>query len=158
MIVEDTENRTRELGALVLGNPAKSWMGVPLLIGDEVVGAMIVQDLEVEKRFDEDDLNLMTTLASQVAAGLRNVRLLESTYQRAERDRRLHEISQKIHGSSDMQTILRETAQELGKFTGAHRVQVVIGDRSFNQPAKEPETDLAANRTASTLPPGEDNL
>jgi GAF domain-containing protein len=127
MIVEDTENRTRALGAIVLGAPAKSWMGVPLLIGGEAIGAMIVQDLEMEFRFDEDDLRLMSTLALQVAAGLRNARLLESTYRRAERDRMLHEISRKIRNSTDMQTILKTTAQELGKYTGARRAHIELG-------------------------------
>jgi GAF domain-containing protein len=127
MIVEDTENRTRELGAIVLGTPAKSWMGVPLLIGGEAIGAMIVQDLEMELRFDEDDLRLMSTLALQVAAGFRNARLLDSTYHQAVRDRLLHEISQKIRSSPDMQTILKTTAQELGKYTGARRAHIELG-------------------------------
>jgi GAF domain-containing protein len=127
MIVEDTEKRTRELGAIVLGAPAKSWMGVPLLIGGEAIGAMIVQDLEVEKRFDEDDLRLMSTLALQVAAGFRNARLLESTYRQAIRDRLLREISQKIRNSPDMHTILKTTAQELGKYTRARRARIELG-------------------------------
>jgi GAF domain-containing protein len=127
MIVEDTENRTRELGAKILGAPAKSWMGVPLLIGGEAIGAIIVQDLEVESRFDEDDLRLMTTLALQVAAGLRNARLLESTYHRAERDRMLHVISRKIRSSTDMKTILKTTAQELGQYMGARRAYIELG-------------------------------
>ncbi len=137
MIVEDTENRTRELGALVLGAPAKSWMGVPLLIGGEPIGAMIVQDLEKELRFDEDDLRLMSTLALQVAAGLRNARLLDNTYRQAERERLLHEISRKIRGSTDMQTILKSTAQELGKYTGARRVRIELGKQNGAQDKDE---------------------
>jgi GAF domain-containing protein len=133
MIVEDTENRARELGAIVLGAPAKSWMGVPLLIGGEAIGAMIVQDLEMELRFDEEDLSLMSTLALQVAAGFRNARQLESTYQQAVRDRLLHEISRKIRSSSDMHTILKTTAQELGKYTRARRAHIELGS-SITQP------------------------
>jgi GAF domain-containing protein len=128
MIVENTEKRTRELGAIVLGTPAKSWMGVPLLIGGEAIGAMIVQDLEMEFAFDEDDLRLMSTLALQVAAGFRNARLLESTHRQAERERLLHEISRKIRSSPDMQTILKTTAQELGKYTRAMRAHIEVGD------------------------------
>jgi transcriptional regulator with GAF, ATPase, and Fis domain len=127
MIVEDTENRARELGAIVLGAPAKSWLGVPLLIGGEAIGAIIIQDLEIEFRFDEDDLRLMSTLALQIAAGLKNVRMLESTSRLAERERLLHEISRKIRSSSDMQTILKTTAQELGKYTGARRAHIELG-------------------------------
>jgi GAF domain-containing protein len=136
MIVEDTENRTRELGAIVIGSPAKSWMGVPLLIGGEAIGAMIVQDLEMEFRFDEDDLQLMSALALQVAAGFRNARLLESTHRQAERERLLHDISRKIRSSPDIQTILKTTAQELGKYTGARRVHIEINEKETQPQAR----------------------
>ena len=140
MIVEDTEKRTKELGAIFLGAPAKSWMGVPLLIGGEAIGAMIVQDLEVELRFDEDDLRLMGTLALQVAAGFRNARLLESTYHQATRDRLLHEISKKIRSSSDIHTILKTTAQELGKYTRARRARIELGsNNTLSQIQQEPQ-------------------
>jgi GAF domain-containing protein len=139
MIVEDTERRARELGAIVLGAPAKSWLGVPLLIGGEAIGAIIIQDLEIEYRFNEDDLRLMSSLALQIAAGLKNVRMLESTSRQAERDRILHEISRKIRSSSDIQTILKTTAQELGKYTGARRAHIELGS-SDNQPS--PSEDI----------------
>jgi len=155
MIVEDTEKRTRELGAIVLGAPAKSWMGVPLLIGGEAIGAMIVQDLEVEFRFDEDDLRLMSTLALQVAAGFRNARLLESTYHQAIRDRLLHEISQKIRSSSDMHTILKTTAQELGKYTGARRAHIEVGS-SIMQLQTNIEPQGAGTMNGEILPDQED--
>lgn len=149
MIVEDTENRTRELGAIVLGAPAKSWMGVPLLIGGEPIGAMIVQDLEQELRFNEDDLHLMSTLALQVSAGLRNAHLLESTYRLAERERLLHDISRKIRSSTDMQTILKATAQELGKYTGARRVQIELDRNKGMQHPDENRDD----RISPSVPP-----
>jgi len=165
MIVEDTENRTRELGAIVLGAPAKSWMGVPLLIGGEAIGAMIIQDLEIEFRFDEDDLRLMSTLALQVAAGFRNARLLENTYRQAERDRLLHEISRKIRSSTDIHTILKTTAQELGKFTGARRARIElygedgdVGTEHRGTQHRDGTEHLPPRCSVPTFPPAEDNL
>ena len=76
MIVNDTERRVRELGAKVLGKPAKSWMGVPLMLGNQVIGVMAIQDLEQEERFTLADLNMFTLLAPQVAVTVRNVQLL----------------------------------------------------------------------------------
>ena len=76
MIVKDTEQRIRELNAKVIGKPAKSWLGVPLLLGNQVIGALILQDTEHEERFTQHDLNLYTALAPQIAVTVSNVQLL----------------------------------------------------------------------------------
>jgi len=127
MLVENTEARAKELGARVLGKPAKSWLGVPLLVAGDVIGAMVVQDLEHELRFDEDDQRMLSTLASQVAVAIRNTRLLESTHNQAERERLLYQISSKIRAASDMQTILETTATELRIALNARRAEIKIG-------------------------------
>lgn len=127
MLVEDTERKTRELGAKLVGKPAKSWLGVPLLVAGEVLGAILVQDLEQEGRFDEDDQRLMETLASQVSVAVRNARLLERTFRQAERERLLYEITNKIRSSPDIPRILETTAQELSKILGARRASITLG-------------------------------
>lgn len=115
MLVNDTENRARELGAKVVGAPAKSWLGVPLIVGGEVIGAIILQDAERENRFDEDDLLFMSNLASPVAATLRNIRLLEQTRRSAYRERVVTDISTKIWATSNIHTILLTTLKELSR-------------------------------------------
>ena len=134
MIVEDTANRSRALGAIVTDSGfAKSWLGVPLLVANEPIGAIVVQDLENEHRFDEDDMRLLVTLATQVAVAIRNAHLLENTRQRAEQERKLFDITSKIRRSPDMQTILKTTVEEIGDALGAHRTQIKIAiDQDFS--------------------------
>ncbi len=149
MIIEDTIARSRALGAIVTeGREAKSWLGVPLLIGGEPIGAIVVQDLENEFRFDDDDLRLLVTLASQVAIAIRNARLLESTQHRAQQDRLLFEITSKIRRSPDMQTILKTTAQEINQALGASRthIQITIGPdaQPTDQRLEEGEGEISA--------------
>lgn len=76
MLVKDTERRALELGAKIVGKPAKSWIGVPLIISGNVIGILSVQDTEQEERFDENDLNLLITLAPAIASTVRNAQLL----------------------------------------------------------------------------------
>ncbi len=127
LLVENTETRAKELGAKVLGKPAKSWLGVPLLVAGEVIGALIVQDLEREMRFDEDDQSILSTLASQVAVAIRNTHLLENLNLQAERERQLFQITSKIRAASDMQAILETTATELSKALKARRAEIKVG-------------------------------
>jgi len=126
LISEDTEDKALKLGAKVSGKHSKSWLGVPLLIGNEAIGAMVVQDNEREKRFGEDDLRMLNTLASQVAVVARNTQLLENTRQKAERERLLFEITSKIRRSTDIQSILQTTANELGIALDARRAHIEI--------------------------------
>ncbi len=127
MIVENMEQRARELGALTVGRPSLSWLGVPLMVSDEVIGAMIVQDPEHEHRFDDDDLQLMTTLGAQVAIAIRTTQLLENTRQQAERQRIINEITAKIRGSNNRQAIVETAAEEVRKALGAVRTKIEVG-------------------------------
>ncbi len=136
MLVEDTERKTRELGAKLVGKPAKSWLGVPLLIAGDAIGAIVLQDLEHEGRFDEDDQRLLTTLASQVAVAIRNARMLEATYRQAARERRLYEITKRIRSAPNVAGIMQLTAQELTQILGAKRATVELGYSQVESEAK----------------------
>jgi GAF domain-containing protein len=126
MLVEDTAERARQLGAVMVGAPAKSWLGVPMMAGGEVVGVIIAQDIHREHRFDENDQRLLSTLASQAAVVVRNARLVESSQGLAERERIKNDIVSKIRQSTDIQTILKITADELGSALGARRAHIKI--------------------------------
>jgi GAF domain-containing protein len=130
MLVDDTERKTRELGAKLVGKPAKSWLGVPLLVGGDVFGAILLQDLEQEGRFDEDDQRLLETLAAQVAVAVRNARLLEATYKQATRQQQLYEITSMIRSAPDISGILQTTASELSKALGARHARIELGTQS----------------------------
>lgn len=75
--VSDVERDAMRLGAKIIGKPAKSWLGVPLLLGGQVLGAIIVQDSQKEERFSEKDLILLETIAPQIAISIRNAELVE---------------------------------------------------------------------------------
>ena len=127
LLDEDVENKSRALGAKVQGQPAKSWLGVPMLYSGEVVGAIIVQDILHEKRFNEEDIRLLSTLASQAAVVVRNARLLEGTRRQAQQERQLNEITAHIRRSADIQSILKTTASELGTALGVRRAHIQLG-------------------------------
>ena len=76
--VSDVERDAMRLGAKIIGKPAKSWLGVPLMLGGQVLGAIIVQDNQKEERFSEKDLILLETIAPQIAISIRNAQLVES--------------------------------------------------------------------------------
>lgn len=135
LLVENTEEKALELGAKTFGAPAKSWLGVPMLFGGQVVGAIIAQDINQEKRFDEGDQRLLSTLAAQVAVVVRNAMLLETSRQQTKLERSLNEIINKVRRSTDIHTIMKTTADELGVALDVRRAHIRIAIDSPTQGA-----------------------
>jgi GAF domain-containing protein len=119
LLQEDTERRASALGTEILGKEAKSWLGVPLIVGDDVIGVLSVQDPAVENRFTEDDAALLTTLASQVATALQSAQLLDQVQRSARRERLIHQIASKVRRAPDVKTVLETTATELRRALNA---------------------------------------
>jgi GAF domain-containing protein len=92
----------------------RSELAVPMLVGGRVLGVLDVQAEDID-HFTEEDIRIQTTLAAQIAVALENARLLQQTQTRAHREQILREITDRIRGSVDMDTILRTTAQEVGR-------------------------------------------
>jgi GAF domain-containing protein len=108
MLVEDTEKRAAAMGAKISGKPALSWMGVPLMAEGEAVGALIIQDLEHERTFDEDDLRFMASVSSHVSGAIRTVRLLEESKRAALQFETAAEIARDISSSLDLDELLQK--------------------------------------------------
>ncbi|MEJ5223572.1 MAG: GAF domain-containing protein [Anaerolineales bacterium] len=108
MLVEDTERRARALGARVIGQAAKSWLGCPLIVSGNPIGALVIQDLEHEHRFTQDDLRLLTSLSAQVAGAIYNARLLEEARLRALQLETAAEISRDVSASLIVDELLKK--------------------------------------------------
>lgn len=106
MIVENTEQKAMELGARVAGSPARSWMGAPMLVQNNPIGALIIQDLENEHAFNDKDLKFFTTIAGQVAGVINNVRLLGESQHKAVQIETAAEIARDISGSLNLDELL----------------------------------------------------
>ncbi len=74
-------------GTEALGEMARSWLGVPLIVAERLVGVMAIQNYERDNLYDEEDLALFSTIAAQVATALDNARLFQ------ERERRIAELA-----------------------------------------------------------------
>jgi GAF domain-containing protein/HAMP domain-containing protein len=106
LLVEDTERQALALGAKIHGKPAKSWMGVPLLIGEEAIGALIIQDTDREHQFDERHMAFMSEAAKQMAGVINNVRLLEQSRRAALQLQTAAQIARDISGSLNLDELL----------------------------------------------------
>ncbi|HZQ10850.1 MAG TPA: GAF domain-containing protein, partial [Anaerolineae bacterium] len=75
VINKQSEQRMAQLGARVVGNPARSYLGVPVLVGDDIIGVISIQSIEREGMFDESNVRLLETIAASVGAAIQNAQL-----------------------------------------------------------------------------------
>ncbi len=62
-----------------LEREVKSWLGVPMISGDQVIGVIAVQSFDQPNRYNENDRDLLNAVANQAAVALLNARLFEQT-------------------------------------------------------------------------------
>jgi sigma-B regulation protein RsbU (phosphoserine phosphatase) len=57
----------------------KTWLGVPLLVGNAAVGIISLQNLDIENAFSKSDIVLLATLTKSMSLSLENARLFNET-------------------------------------------------------------------------------
>ncbi|MFT3894788.1 MAG: GAF domain-containing protein [Anaerolineales bacterium] len=108
MLVEDTERRAAAMGAKVVGKTARSWLGVPMVARGDAIGAIIIQDLENEHSFNEDDLRFLGTVANQISGTIHNVIIIDETKKTALQFETAAQISRDISSSLDLDELLKK--------------------------------------------------
>jgi PAS domain S-box-containing protein len=67
---EDIKKLERAGTISTIGTPAKCWLGIPLIVNDEVMGVMVLQDYEDENSLRYEDKDLMEFISTQVGAAI----------------------------------------------------------------------------------------
>jgi PAS domain S-box-containing protein len=121
----DLPERMREYGSYILaGDTPKSYMGVPLIIGDDVKGVITLQNVDREDAFTDSDLRLLTTLATSMTVALENVRLFDETRRRASEMAALAEIAREVSATLDLSTVLERIGTRTMQLLNARTINL----------------------------------
>ena len=121
--VDDISQDTRYIQ---VSSNTRSELALPLIFRNDLLGVLNVES-EHMGAYNENDEEMLGTLAGSLAAIIANARLVDQIRKQAERERLLHEISNKIRRSTDMHSILSTTVQEIRRVTGSRKAQIKIG-------------------------------
>lgn len=79
LIRENYEAVLERLGIARIGRSAESWLGVPILAGQEPLGVIAVQSHSAAQEYDLSHQEVLTTIAAQAAVAIQNARLYAQT-------------------------------------------------------------------------------
>ncbi len=98
-------------GVEIVGTPALSYLGVPIVVESRAIGVISVQSTKQAGRFGESDTRLLTTIAANVGVAIANARLYRETGRRANEMAALAELGREIGGVLDLGAVLQRTAE-----------------------------------------------
>lgn len=155
LINKEVGASTEALGVSRLGVPAASYLGVPIPVGDEVIGVLSVQTTEQENRFNERDERLLTTIAANVGVAIRKARLFEEVKQAQHEADNARKTAEQANAakSAFLSTVSHELRTPLTSVLGfAKIIKKRLEEKIF------PLTDTTDPKTAKTIEQVAENL
>jgi GAF domain-containing protein/HAMP domain-containing protein len=108
------------------GDYNQAVMAVPISVRGETIGVIHVQDQGESRVWSDDEIAVVNSIASQVAVALENARLFETTVRRAEREKRVLQITARIRSTNNPEEMMRIAVSELQQALQATRAQIYI--------------------------------
>ena len=155
LIKEDLPKRLEELEIELIGQIALSWLGVPLLIGDRVLGVMAVQSYTTPGAYDEHDRNLLTAIASQTAIAIQNAVLFEQTSSRAERLAVVNRIAGAASATLHLDDLLERVYHEIAPAFRAEAFFIALYDEEAGELDFRFRVDQGVREPPERLPLGD---
>ncbi len=138
-----------------VGAPAKSYLGVPIVVGDSAIGAISVQSTTIEGRFGEADVRLLSTIAANVGVAIQNARLYQEAHRRADEMAALAEVGQEISATLDVDTVLAQIGQRVQTLLSADTTALFLVQPDGSFTARLAIGELAEALRADTIHEGE---
>jgi GAF domain-containing protein/HAMP domain-containing protein len=124
-------------------NAASPSVAVPIMLRGERIGVIRLQDtVKSERVWSDDEITAIQSISDQIAQALENARLFSQTIRRAERERRVLEITSKIRSVNDPQAMIQIATQELQRALNA-RAQIILPQSTTQNASPEIQQEHA---------------
>jgi PAS domain S-box-containing protein len=132
MISESTPEVAERYGNpyALTGEPVKSVLFVPLVVGGRATGVISLQNLDRDHAFTESDQQLLETLAASLSVALENARLVHETRRRNAELALINSVQAAIAGELDPQAIYDLVGDKLQEVFDAQVVSISVYDEA----------------------------
>ncbi|WP_031480230.1 EAL domain-containing protein [Maridesulfovibrio frigidus] len=128
LLLENDFERYNQEGLGIIGFSAKSWLGVPLIHNNKVIGVMTIQSYDSSNNYSTQDIDLMVAISDQIA----------STIQRRKAEVALRDSEQKFRSVFENATVAMFQFSTEGKLLIANPATArIMGYSSVQQMMRE---------------------
>ena len=160
LVIQDLRGEARlTSNDRVLAESVVSFAGVPLILGDRVLGALTVS-LRKTHSFSEEDLSLLGSLGNHAAIAIENARLYAETSGHLAQTRALLEVTEILNSTLDPKRVLKQVAIKIAQVCRVDRCSIERWDGDHAIPlmsqfadGRKDEGMWTAFTTTPTQPP-----
>ncbi|TMI81886.1 MAG: GAF domain-containing protein, partial [Bacteroidetes bacterium] len=154
LINKDIAELRQQLGVTRIGKAAASYLGVPIPVGDEIIGVLSVQSTEHENSFNDSDLRLLSTIAASVGVALNNATLFEDVKQAKMEAEAATKAAEKANEakSAFLSTVSHELRTPLTSVLGfAKIIRKRLDEKIFPTVEKSPKAQKTISQISENL-------
>ena len=122
---------TPEVRAGFEASPIRAVLGLPLVVGDVVIGVLATGD-RIGRVFDDEEIRILGAFADQAAVALENARLYRRAREYGEELSALYELSRAVTGQLDRAALIDAVATQTGRVLDARQMIAVLVDAQRN--------------------------
>ncbi len=126
ILLQDNVQDNALIQSLVAPSDLTSWLGVPMLLGNSVIGGLIVCSRNHERHFTPADQHLLTIIAGTASIAIENARLYEQKSQSAEQLTTLNKVATLLSGTLSPNEVIEAIVSSASAITDAHAVALYL--------------------------------
>ena len=132
MVVDDVSADPEAVIAGVRGEGLKAWASVPLIAKDKVLGTLDISTRK-ERPFTSQDVQLLSSIGSQLGVAIENARLYEETQRRVQELAFLNEAGRTMTSSLDLEQVLTTVMEETALVLKAEAGSIALLDEESDE-------------------------
>jgi len=129
VFVRDVMSDSRYMSKDSLNYPISSDICVPLIVQGKVIGVLTLAIGPGKQPFNDEDLKLLSSIASQAAIAIYNTELYEKSEQKVRELTTLYEISRAIASTLNLENVLNLAMKMINQLMSTKRCSILILDR-----------------------------
>lgn len=112
VITDDYMSECERRGIQPGGRPGKAWLGVPIIVGETIIGVMVASSFNPLTTYSDEDVRLFSTIAAQAAGAIQNARLYQESRRRLEELASFFQVGTTIVSTLDLHEVMQIMCRE----------------------------------------------
>jgi PAS domain S-box-containing protein len=109
----ETDPLAADIRYALVQRSVQSTLLIPLLVGNAMIGVLSVDEVESQREFEPEQVELAQTITNQAAVSVQNAQLFEETVNRQRELATLSDAGRALASSLDLDTVARNAVQYL---------------------------------------------